>query len=120
MGIILKETLIIFLERFIMMVKTFYISFQGVKTMININKIKVAGFRNLKEVEIETENITSLLSINSYGKSNFLNAIIFGFDFIHLPIEVKNRMMDYDSYKPYNSKNLLNDFQFELHINGRF
>lgn len=98
------------------MMKTFYISFQGVKTMININKIKVAGFRNLKEVEIETENITSLLSINSYGKSNFLNAIIFGFDFIHLPIEVKNRMMDYDSYKPYNSKNLLNDFQFEVEL----
>lgn len=98
------------------MVKAFIIGFQGVKEMININKIKVAGFRNLKNVEIETKNITSLLSVNSYGKSNFLNAIIFGLDFIHLPLSVKERMMDYDSYKPFNSKNLLNDFKFEIEL----
>lgn len=96
--------------------KTFYICFQGVNKMIVIDRIKVAGFRNISEVVIDTENITSLLSINSYGKSNFLNAIIFGFDFIHLPLDVKNRMMDYDSYKPFNSKNLLNDFKFEVDL----
>lgn len=84
--------------------------------MININKIKISGFRNLENVEVETQNITSLLSINSYGKSNYLNAIIFGIDFIRLPLEVKKRMMDYDSYKPYNSKILLKNYFFEIDL----
>lgn len=84
--------------------------------MLSIDKIKIGGFRNISDVEIEINDITSLLSINSYGKSNYLNGIIFGIDFIQLPTEVKNGMMNYSSYKPFNSKNLYQDFSFELEL----
>lgn len=84
--------------------------------MININRIKIGGFRNIADVDVEISDITSLLSINSYGKSNYLNGIVFGIDFIHAPSEVKERMMDYEPYKPFNSKILFQDFSFEIEL----
>ncbi len=83
---------------------------------MEINSISLGGFRNIENTKVEIDDIISLLSINSYGKSNFLNAIIFGFDFIHMPTEIKNNMMDYGPYKPYNNKLLLKDFSFELNF----
>ena len=83
---------------------------------MKINSICVSGFRNIDKTIIEIDDMVSLLSINSYGKSNFLNSIIFGFDFIHQPIDVKNKMMNYEPYKPYNTKILLKDFSFELNF----
>lgn len=74
--------------------ETFGIRFQGVSEVIEINRIKIGGIRNIKEVDVETDTITSLLSINSYGKSNYLNGIIFGIDFIHAPTNIKEIMMD--------------------------
>ena len=96
--------------------KTFYVFVKGGKTTMEINSITIGGFRNIKSTKVEINDIISLLSINSYGKSNFLNAIIFGFDFIHMPTEIKNNMMDYEPYKPYNNKLLLKDFSFELNF----
>lgn len=86
--------------------------------MLNINKIKICGFKNISNVEIEINDITSLLSINSYGKSNFLNGIVFGIDFIHASKEIKNILMNYESYKPFNSKNLYQDFSFEMEFSS--
>ena len=100
-----------------MNMKTFCICFQGVSEVIEINRIKIGGIRNIKEVDVETNTITSLLSINSYGKSNYLNGIIFGIDFIHAPTNIKEIMMDYDPYKPYNTKILFNNFLFEIELN---
>ena len=49
---------------------------------MDIKRIKIDGFKNLKDIDLTLNNITSLLSINSYGKTNTLTAIIFGIDFI--------------------------------------
>ena len=43
---------------------------------MEINSISLGGFRNIENIKVEIDDIISLLSINSYGKSNFLNAII--------------------------------------------
>lgn len=84
--------------------------------MISIDKIKVGGFRNISNVEVETNDIISLLSVNSYGKSNFLNGVIFGISFIHAQNDLKSRLMDFEPYKPFNLKNLYQDFSFELEL----
>ena len=74
---------------------------------MEIKRIKINGFKNINNVNIELKKIVGLLSVNSYGKSNFLNGISFGIDFIHAPINLKSYMMNnYDSYKPFN-KNML-------------
>ena len=45
--------------------------------------VRIEGFRNIKNNSIEFgDGITSLVSTNSYGKSNIMNAIDFAVDFI--------------------------------------
>ncbi len=82
---------------------------------MEIEKITLGGFKNIKKIEIELNKITSLLSINSYGKSNVLDAIIFGLNFIRAIGEQKREMMDIDS-KPLNKNILYDNFLFELEL----
>ena len=82
---------------------------------MEIEKITLGGFKNIKNIEIELNKITSLLSINSYGKSNVLDAIIFGLNFIRAIGEQKREMMDMDS-KPLNKNILYENFSFELEL----
>lgn len=84
---------------------------------MKISKIKIDGFKNIDNVQIElNKNILGLLSTNSYGKSNFLNGIVFGFNFIRLPKEKKHMMMMDMSNIPLNKKKLYNDFKFEIEV----
>lgn len=50
---------------------------------MKINSITVGGFKNLNTTKLELDNICAIISPNNYGKSNLLEAIDFGFDFIH-------------------------------------
>lgn len=81
---------------------------------MNIKRIKIDGFKNLKDIDLTLNNITSLLSINSYGKTNTLTAIKFGFDFIVSNNENKLTQMKYTPGIPVNKNNLTNIFSFEI------
>ena len=50
---------------------------------MRIISITVAGFKNIKRTKLELGNICAIISPNNYGKSNLIEAISFGFDFIH-------------------------------------
>ena len=64
------------------------------ETMVEIKRIKVDGYKNVSNVDIELKKITSLLSINSYGKSNLLQAIDFGLLYLSATINQKVRLMN--------------------------
>ncbi len=81
---------------------------------MNIKRIKIDGFKNLKNIDLTLNNITSLLSINSYGKTNTLTALKFGFDFIISNNEEKLNQMTYFQGIPINKYNLTNTFSFEI------
>lgn len=81
---------------------------------MDIKRIKIDGFKNLKEIDITLSNITSLLSINSYGKTNTLTALKFGFDFIVASSDNKSIQMNYTPGIPVNKNNLTDTFSFEL------
>ena len=81
---------------------------------MTIKKIKLDGFKNLKNIDLTLNNITSLLSVNSYGKTNLLTALRFGFDFIVRPNDIKSNQMEYDPAFPINVNNLNKSFSFEL------
>ena len=51
---------------------------------MKIKSISVGGFKNLKRSTIQLNNITAIISPNNYGKSNLLEAIDFGVDFLSL------------------------------------
>ncbi len=81
---------------------------------MNIKRIKIDGFKNLKNIDLTLNNITSLLSINSYGKTNTLTALKFGFDFIVSNNENKSVQMKYAPGVPVNKHNLASTFSFEI------
>ena len=61
--------------------------------MIALNKITIKGFRNIDVMSIKLQGITSLLAPNNYGKSNAMDAVLFGFQFIKNLPKNKLRMM---------------------------
>lgn len=62
---------------------------------VKINSITVAGFKNIKKTKLELDNICALISTNNYGKSNLMEAIAFGFDFIHESRKSRKSMMSW-------------------------
>ena len=55
---------------------------------MKIKTITVGNYKNIGPTTLELGQIVALVSINNYGKSNLLEAIDFGFDYIsgsHLP-----------------------------------
>ena len=84
---------------------------------MDIKRIKIDGFKNLKNIDLTLNNITSLLSVNSYGKTNTLTAILFGIDFIIRNNEIKKNQMMYSPVIPVNKNYLSNTFSFEIEMN---
>ena len=62
---------------------------------MKINSITVAGFKNIRKTRLELDSICALISANNYGKSNLIEAIDFGFDFIHESRKGRKSMMSW-------------------------
>ena len=88
---------------------------QGVKEMEILN-ITVGGFRNIKRLKLDFDTITSLVGLNGYGKSNVIDAIDFGFDFIHFPSNLRNGMMSAKQGIPILKSNVGQDFNFDIEV----
>ncbi|MCF2652852.1 AAA family ATPase [Anaeromassilibacillus senegalensis] len=91
------------------------LSLQGVANM-EINRIKVCGFRNISEINLYFGNITALVGLNGYGKSNVSDAIDFGFDFIQAPNPAKDILMTSKHCIPILKSNAGQDFSFEIEL----
>lgn len=84
------------------------------KKMTQIKKITIKGFRNIGEVSINLQNITTLLAPNNYGKSNVLSALTFGFRFMKELPETRQKMMNDISHVSINKNNAGLPFNFEI------
>lgn len=73
--------------------------------------LKIGGFRNIENSKIILgDGMTSLVSENSYGKSNLIDAIDFATSFISVPPSAKSYMMELRSGIPLNKAIENNDF----------
>ena len=81
---------------------------------MNITRINVGGFRNISSNTLCLEKITALLALNSYGKSNLMDAIDFGFDFIKTSNKSKKRMMVLNENMPLTRNLPSTEFSFAL------
>lgn len=82
---------------------------------MEVKKITVDGFRNIKKTTICFDSIiTALVSLNGYGKSNVLDAIDFGFDFISTA--KKEKMMTLKQSIPILKSNVGKNFFFEIEL----
>ncbi|MFR4803496.1 MAG: hypothetical protein ACLT98_09355 [Eggerthellaceae bacterium] len=55
--------------------------------------VAVSGFRNVAQTTIELGGISAIVSPNNYGKSNLLQAINFGFEFMKSSSRQRESMM---------------------------
>ena len=86
------------------------------KITMRLNKIKVGGFRNIAYTVVELNNMAALVSLNSYGKSNLLQAIDFGVDFISNSDEGKKYMMSWIKGIPLTKSIASKDFEIEFEM----
>lgn len=88
---------------------------QGVKKMEILN-ISVGGFRNIRKTKLNFDSITALVGLNGYGKSNLMDAIDFGFDFIHAPSNFRGTMMSSKQGIPLLKSIAGQDYSFDMEV----
>ena len=83
---------------------------------MKIQAVLIDGFKNLSNVKITFDNITALVALNNFGKSNVLSGIGFGLAFIKASIEDKLEMMANSSLIPVNQSMQGRNYKFEVEV----
>lgn len=81
---------------------------------VEIKRITLGGYRNVGKIELAFGNITALVGLNGYGKSNVMDAIDFGFDFLHYQNPAKTALMSSKQNIPLLKSNAGQNFEFEV------
>ena len=80
---------------------------------MKIQAVLIDGFKNLSNVKISFDNITALVALNNFGKSNVLSGIDFGLDFIKASIEDKKDMMSNSQLIPGNCNLIGRNYKYK-------
>ena len=83
---------------------------------MKIQAVLIDGFKNLSNVRISFDNITALVALNNFGKSNVLSGIDFGLAFIKSSIEDKKKMMANSSLIPINCSMIGRNYRYEMEV----
>ena len=81
---------------------------------MKIQAVFIDGFKNLANVRITFDNITTLVALNDFGKSNVLSGIDFGLSFIKASIEDKKDMMSNSQLIPGNCNLIGRNYKYEM------
>jgi len=81
---------------------------------MKIKSITIGGFKNLSRTKINLEKIVVLVSPNNYGKSNLIEAINFGVDFLTASKKLRKSMMSWAKGTPLTPDLAFEDFLFEM------
>lgn len=84
------------------------------KRMIKITNIKLYGFKNIGNVDLELKDLATVIGVNNFGKSNMLDGIDFGIDFINFSPKAKQREMSDLQNVPIIEKLVDEKFKFEI------
>lgn len=83
---------------------------------MKIQAVLIDGFKNLSNVKITFDNITALVALNNFGKSNVLSGINFGIDFIKASIEHKKDLMSNSNLIPINCSMIGRNYRYEMEV----
>ena len=83
---------------------------------MKLNSITVGGYKNLQRSKIKLSKITAIISPNNYGKTNLLEAIDFGAEFLRSNAKGRSQMMRWMKGIPINRTNETDEFFFEIEI----
>lgn len=87
---------------------------------MKIQAVLIDGFKNLSNVKIAFDNITALVALNNFGKSNVLEGIDFGLFFIKSPIDYKSEMMANSNFIPINQYIQNRNYKFEVEVSTEY
>lgn len=87
---------------------------KGQVIQMNIQAVRIDGYKNLKSTSLALSKITALIALNNFGKSNVLDAINFGTRFIRANEDKKAEMMSSGAAIPINKENAFHDFEFDM------
>lgn len=85
---------------------------------MKIQAVLIDGFKNLSNVKISFDNITALVALNNFGKSNVLFGIDFGLAFIKATIEDKKEMMANSNLIPINCNMIGKNYKYEMEVSN--
>lgn len=83
---------------------------------MKIQAVLIDGFKNLSNVRITFENITALVALNNFGKSNVLSGIDFGLAFIKASFDDKAEMMANSNLIPVTQSIQGGNYKFEVEV----
>ena len=83
---------------------------------MKIQAALIDGYKNLSDVKITFDNITALVALNNFGKSNVLSGIDFGLAFIKATIDKKMEMMANSNLIPINQSMQGRNYKFEVEV----
>ena len=78
-----------------------------------IDSFDIAGISNIEHLRLDIGEMNALIAPNGYGKSNVLNAINFGMDFINASAEGRRQMIG-SRFAPINEAMTRDNFRFEI------
>lgn len=79
-----------------------------------IKSITVGNYKNIAETKLDLSRMIALVSTNNYGKSNLLEAIKFGLEFISASAKIRNNMMHWSRGIPLNPSLAGKNFKFSI------
>lgn len=83
---------------------------------MKLKAVTVGGFKNLDKTTFHFDRMGSLISLNNYGKSNLLEAVDFGIDFINASPKTRKSMMNYKKGIPLTPSLASTEYFFELEL----
>ncbi len=81
---------------------------------MRLKSITVGNFKNIDVTTLNLDTIIAVISTNNYGKSNLLEAIHFGFDFIAASAKSRSSMMQWIPGIPLSPKLAGKDYIFSI------
>ena len=87
---------------------------------MNLQNIKISGFKNISDVDVNFNHFNALVALNNYGKSNFIEALNFSLDFIQASNKKKGQMMQSQNQIPINNSIAEKNFGFDLTFETTF
>lgn len=87
---------------------------------MKIQRVYIDGYKNLSKVDVSFASITALASLNNFGKSNFLNAIDFGINFIKSTPQNRLQMLADKDLIPMNLGGIGKNFVFLIEMQSNY
>lgn len=85
---------------------------------MNIKSITVGNYKNIAETKLDLTKMIAIVSTNNYGKSNLLEAIRFGFDFICASAKGRSNMMHWSKGIPLSTPLAGKDYLFSVEFDS--